>query len=101
MTSRVTERAKVQEKVAVEAVVVYEDAKRKVECVHFEGEHFGVRFTNKGSGKVTKVGLSKEAAQAVGDGFRVIFSEVKPVGVRVQKFIMDDAPEYVWTQVRE
>lgn len=99
MTHILTETVKPQEKVAVADVTVYEDDERKVECVHFEGDHYGLRLTNS-EGKVTKLGLSKVAVEQIANGFRKIL-KAKPGTIKEQKFIMDTAPEYVWTQVKE
>lgn len=90
----------VQEKVAVKNVVVYEDDDRKVECVHFNKDHYGLRLANKKENTETKLGLSRIAVEQIALGLNALLSP-KRGKIRMQKFIMDDAPQPHWTQVKD
>ncbi len=88
-----------QEKVAVLDVTVYEDDERKVECIQFRKDRYGLRLTVKENGRVTKLGLSRVAVEQILAGFKTILS-AKPKRIKAQKFIMDDVTPLVWTQVK-
>lgn len=82
-------------------VEVYEDAERKVECIQFRHDHFGLRLTNKKTCEVTKMGLSQEAAEAIAGGFRKILDRPLTDHLGEVKFIMDTKPEYHWAVVKD
>ena len=87
------------EKIAVLDVTVYQDENRKIECVYFRPDHYGLRLTN-AKGEVTKMGLSKIAAEQIAKGFRKIL-DAKPTRLKEQKFIMEPKTALVWIQAKE
>lgn len=87
-----------QEKVAVLDATLYEDDVRKIECVQFRKDRYGLRLTVKEDGMVTKLGLSRIAVEQIVEGFQMIL-KAAPKRIKAQKFIMDDVTPEVWTQV--
>jgi len=86
-------------KLAVLDVAVYQDENRKVECIHFRKNHYGLRLTN-AEGKVTKIGLSKIAAKQIVVCFHKILMPKATGILKEQKFILEPKTELVWTQVK-
>lgn len=86
-------------KIPVVDAFVYQDENRKVECVHFKGDNYGLRLTNF-EGEVTKIGLSKIAVEQIATGFAHILA-AKRGKIKEQKFILEPKAEMVWREVQQ
>lgn len=86
-------------KVRVIAGFVYEDELRKVECVQFKHDHFGLRLTNKEDVGVIKFGLSKIAVEQIILGLSKILRQ-KESDIGLVKFILDEPTHEMWGQVK-
>lgn len=84
-------------KIAVEDVFVYQDDQRKVECVWFCDDDYGLGLTNS-DGEVRRLKLSKIAVEQIVKGFTKML-DPSEAEIKEQKFItavVSDPPKFVW-----
>ena len=85
-------------RITVENRYLYEDDKRKVECVRFTSDEFGILLVNKAKKNYkTNLVLSGQATRQIIKGLKIMLK--KPTAtIREQHFIDVAGPEFVWAE---